>query len=158
MTRSTKSDIATAAKETAEDVAKTAKANATVKAEAAKEDVAARVSEQAENFREASEAFENNALASDAVKYLGDNLAHAATAVRDMDLSNIQHDMTQFARRNPLVFFGGAAALGFLAARAMKASERAGAPVTHPDHLDYSGVPAGREAMTEQSTQGWGYS
>ncbi|WP_341864100.1 hypothetical protein [Gymnodinialimonas sp. 57CJ19] len=158
MTRSTKSDIATAAKETAEEVAKTAKANAAVKAEAAKEDVADRVSEQAENFREASEAFENNALASDAVKYLGDNLAHAATAVRDMDLSNIQHDLTQFARRNPLVFFGGAAALGFLAARAMKASERAHTPATHPDHLDYSGVPAGRDALAEQGTKGWGYS
>lgn len=158
MTRSTKSDIAKAAKETAEDVAKTAKANASVKAEAAKEDVAARVEEQAENFREASDAFENNALASDAVKYLGDNLAHAASAVRDMDLSNVQQDVTQFARRNPLVFFGGAAALGFLAARAMKASERASAPVTHPDHLDYSGVPAGREKVADGNTQGWGYS
>ncbi|ABD56478.1 hypothetical protein [Jannaschia sp. CCS1] len=158
MTRSTKSDIAQTAKETVEDVAATAKANATVKAEAAKEGVADRVSEQAENFRQASNAFEGNDLASDAVQYLGDNLAHAATAVRDMDLGNIQHDMTQFARRNPLVFFGGAAALGFLAARAMKASERAGGTDTLPDRHSYPAISDNPAAYPEHNARRWGYS
>lgn len=158
MTRSTQSDIAKKAKDTVDDVAETAKAQAAVKAEAAKQDVASRVSEQADNFREASKAFEDNDLASDAVKYLGDNLAQAATAVRDMDMSNLQHDVTQFARRNPLVFLGGAAALGFIAARAMKASERTALPAVHPDHVDYAGVPVGEPHDIKHGRRGWGYS
>ncbi len=157
MTRATASKVADKAKDTAKEVAETAKANASVKAEAAKEEVASRVSEQADNFREASAAFEGNDLASDALTYLGDNLAHAASAVRDMDLSHIQQDVTQFARRNPLVFFGGAAALGFLAARAMKASERAGAVATAPDRHNYPSVPENQAAYPDQNARRWGY-
>lgn len=155
MTRSTTAKAADAAKDTVKDVAATAKANATVKVQAAKEEVAERVAEQASNFREASAAFENNDLASDAVKYLGDNLAYAASAVRDMDLTNVQQDVTQFARRNPLVFFGGAAALGFLAARAMKASERAGIEAARPE---YPPVPAPQDPNPARTAGQWGYS
>ena len=155
MTRSTTSKLTASAKDTAEQVAETVKANASVKAEAAKETIADTVADQAHRFREASRAFDSNELASDAVKYLGDNLAYAASAVRDVDLANVQQDVTQFARRNPLVFFGGAAALGFLAARALKASERASAP----DASGYAPTPAAPMADQHQDTvRGWGYS
>lgn len=111
MARSTTSKLTASAKETAE----LSKANATVKIKVAKEQVADTVADQAHSFREASRAFESNELASDAVKHLGDNLAYVASTVRNMDLSRVQQDMTQLASRQPLVFFYGAAVLGFLA-------------------------------------------
>ncbi len=158
MTSSTNSKLADTAKDAVEDLAETAKSKATLKAETTKAQIADRVADEADSFRAASSAFQDNALASNAVQYLGDNLAHAASAVREMDLSNIQHDMTQFARRNPLVFFGGAAALGFLAARALKASERAGVQATQPDRHNYPGVPEHQTAYSDQNARRWGYS
>ena len=46
--------------------------------------------------------------------------------VREQSLSSLTGDLTRFARQNPAVFLGGAALLGFAAARLMKASERSG--------------------------------
>ncbi len=154
MTSSTKEKLSDTAKDAAGQVATAAKSQATE----AKSAFADRVEEQSADLRKASEAFDGMPMASDAVKYLSDNLAQAATAVRDLDLSNVHHDLTQFARRNPLVFFGGAAALGFLAARALKASERSSVYVaTSDDDHEYPSLPEVRSADADQAGR-WGYS
>lgn len=158
MTRSKKSDITDKAKDTAEDLAEAAKASVTTKAETAKDVVSNHVAAEAASLRQAGATFEGNALASDAVAYLGDNLAQAASAVRDLDLSNIQQDVTQFARRNPLVFFGGAAALGFIAARALKASERSGTHAPQVDRQSYPTVTDQQTAHPDPNARTWGYS
>lgn len=130
----------------------------TTKVADAKDTVADRVRTQAEKFREASDAFEGNALASDAVQYLGDNLAQAASAMRDLDQPNVQQDVTQFACRNSLVFFGSAAALSFLAAGALKASNRAGIEAAAADPHNYPSVPDNQSVYPDQNARRCGYS
>lgn len=64
--------------------------------------------------------------AHDAATAARDEFDRHATAVRDYlssDLDVIRRDVTEFARKNPLVFFGGAAALGFVAGRMLKSSD-----------------------------------
>lgn len=117
----TSDSIADAAK----DLADTAKSKAASVAENAKEGAADRAAKEADNVRRAGAAFEDNPLAREAANRIADNLSHVAHALRDSDLATLKTDVTEFARRNPVVFFGGAAALGFLAARSIKASERA---------------------------------
>ena len=44
--------------------------------------------------------------------------------MRDKDLGEVAGDVSDFARRNPLAFLGGAALLGFAGTRIARASER----------------------------------
>lgn len=53
---------------------------------------------------------------------LADGLADASEAIRDKDLGEIVGNLNDFARRNPLMFLGGAALVGFAATRFAKAS------------------------------------
>ena len=70
---------------------------------------------------------ENNQVAAFAGKY-GENLASQiekfSSYIDDKELKELVTDVEQFARRNPLLFVGGAVALGVLAARFMKSSGR----------------------------------
>lgn len=135
-TQEVEASVNTAAK----DITDAAKAELAARSDSAKDKAAARADQEAEQIRRAGDAFEDNPFAREAAHHIAENLSSAAHALREADLSTIQHDVTDFARRNPLVFFGGAAALGFLAARALKASERAepaAVPQRHlPDHSD----------------------
>ncbi|MEJ6392170.1 hypothetical protein V8J82_02820 [Gymnodinialimonas sp. 2305UL16-5] len=124
-------------KEAAADITAKAKADAASAAESIKDTVADRTAEQAANIREAGAAFDDSPYARQAAEQISDSLSHVAASLREADLGSIQRDVTEFARRNPLLFFGGAAALGFVAGRAMKASERAEPPaqdIPEPNH------------------------
>jgi len=50
---------------------------------------------------------------------LADQVEAMAHRLRHSDLSGVMEQTGDFARRNPLLFFGGAAALGFAATRLM---------------------------------------
>lgn len=108
-----------------ESVTRMARDAAAEQATAAKEAAAARASEQAERVREAGESFDAGSYAHAASEKLADNLSEAARSIRETDLSHLADDVATFARRQPLLFFGGAALLGFAAGRMIKASERA---------------------------------
>lgn len=114
--------------ENAEEISDLAKSKAMNAAEDAKARVADRADAEAANIRAAGAAFGDNVIAQEAANHLADNLSHAAHAVRDADFAQIQSELTRFARTNPLMFFGGAAVLGFAAARAMKATSQDTAP------------------------------
>lgn len=114
-----------AAKSEAEGAMDAARSQAERHVDRARSGVAEGVEETAENIRDAGRSFEPGSLASSAADRIADNLAEAASAVRGADLGTLSEDLSEFARRNPLVFFGGAALLGFMAGRMMKASERA---------------------------------
>ncbi|MDU8944628.1 hypothetical protein [Ovoidimarina sediminis] len=90
----------------------------------AQSNVASSVEQTADNLRDAGRSFDPGSFADEVAGRLADNLAEAASAVRRADLGSVQDDLTDFARRNPLVFFGGAAVLGFMAGRFLKASDR----------------------------------
>jgi hypothetical protein len=98
---------------------------------------------RADRIREAGEAFEEDSHVREAADRFADQIGDAARTIREADLGSIADDLTAFARRQPLVFFGGAALLGFAAARALKASERDGMPSGGHDRGD--AAPAGRE-------------
>ena len=70
---------------------------------------------------------DNNQVAAFAGKY-GESLAgqieKLSTYLDEKELRELASDVEQFARRNPLLFVGGAFALGVLAARFLKSSGR----------------------------------
>lgn len=53
-----------------------------------------------------------------------DNLERFSESLRNRDLDGLLRDAESFARRQPAVFIGAAALVGFLAVRFLKASER----------------------------------
>lgn len=108
----------------------------------------------ASRIREAGDAFGPDSFAHTVADRLADNLSQAASAVRDTDLGSLQQDVTEFARRNPLVFFGGAALLGFFAARLMKASERAETDYPAPAQRP-SSPGAYAQSPSQRSTHGY---
>lgn len=89
--------------------------------------VADSIRQVGENF---SSSNENNQVAALAGKY-GDTLAQQverfSSYVDEKEIKEIVRDVEQFARRNPLLFVGGAFALGVLAARFLKSSGNQGA-------------------------------
>lgn len=62
------------------------------------------------------------------VDQLGGQVQRVSTYLRDKDLDEIVDDTERFARRQPLVFLGGALTLGLLAARFLKSSGAAARP------------------------------
>jgi hypothetical protein len=106
-------------------VVETARKATAEHAEAAKDTAAGHASEQAERMRDAADSFDAGSFAHAATDRLADGLGEAARSIRDTDLSHVAEDVSDFARRQPLLFFGGAALLGFAAGRMLKASERA---------------------------------
>ena len=72
-------------------------------------------------LRQTSKQLEGNSVAP-LVGKAADQLERASTYVRTADLREIQRGVESFARREPLLFIGGAFALGMVAARFLKAS------------------------------------
>lgn len=123
------------AADTAQDLKSKAKAEASSLADKAyemaddrlddvKSEATSRIDETAEHIRNAGHEFGDDSYQAQAADYLASNLTRAADMVRSQDLSSLTDEISDFARRNPAIFLGGAALLGFAAARLMKASER----------------------------------
>lgn len=60
--------------------------------------------------------------------WAADGLERLSASLHDRDLDGLVRDIESFARRQPVVFFLGAAALGFLGVRLLKAGS------ARPDH------------------------
>lgn len=130
-------DVGHAAKDAARDISAKAKAEASnladkaydvadSKLEEGKAEATAQMDRTAEQIRNAGHEFGDDSYQAQAAEYLASNLSQAAEMIRGKDLGALVDDVTLFARRNPALFLGGAALLGFAAARLMKASERDG--------------------------------
>ncbi|HEX4512578.1 MAG TPA: hypothetical protein VH054_03555 [Polyangiaceae bacterium] len=72
-------------------------------------------------LRRTSKQLEGNSVAP-YVEKAADQLERASSYVRTADPREIQRGVASFARREPLLFIGGAFALGMVAARFLKAS------------------------------------
>lgn len=140
-------ETANGVKQAVSKAAKNAKSAASAKADQIKGAAATEAGEVADRVRKAGSAFGADSLAHDATNRIADNLGQVAQSMRDADFGKIGADVSDFARRQPLVFFGAAAVLGFAAARMLKASERA----------DGSHVAAPTPTPEAQSTT-WGHS
>ncbi|OSP52956.1 hypothetical protein [Pseudoruegeria sp. SK021] len=107
----------------AHDLASKASADVSKVAQQAQESAADEVSSVASALRTAAEELRHGSPQERTFSQLANGLADASEAVRDKDLGEIVGDLNAFARRNPLIFLGGAALLGFAATRFAKASE-----------------------------------
>ncbi len=107
----------------AEDTARTAAGEARNQAEGAKDRVASEVSSVASAFRKAADEMRDGSPQERTMGQIASGLADASEALQAKDLGDLTRDLGDFARRNPAVFLGGAALVGFAATRFMKASQ-----------------------------------
>ena len=117
--------LAERAKSEAAGLVGQAKTAADARAEEAKDYATSNIEETAEQVRRAGREFGEDSYQAQAADYVAQNLQQAATMIRDTDLDTVISDVSNLARRNPTLFLGGAAILGFAAARLLKASDRA---------------------------------
>ena len=124
-------ELANQASTAAGTVAKDVQDAAASQANAAKSSVADEMSGVASALRTAASEMRNGSPQERTFGQIAESLADASDAVRGKDLSTMVHDVTAFARANPLVFLGGAALVGFAATRFAKASNTTNAPASH---------------------------
>lgn len=152
MTHSTQSKVKAGAamvKDETANLAKTAtetaKSEAHARSEAAREAAAAEAETATEAAQAASDVYPDGSLHKHAGEQVAQGLDATAKALREVDIDAMSRDAAAFARRNPVLFLGGAAAAGFAVARFLKASDPAPRRTadTGPDpwrgHLDVSG-------------------
>ncbi len=93
------------------------------RAEDAKATVAGEVHDMASVLRKAADEMRGGSPQERSIAFVAGGLADASDAIRDKDMGEILHSVTSVARRNPILFLGGAALLGFAASRYLKASD-----------------------------------
>ncbi len=87
-----------------------------------KSDVADEVKDVASALRRASEELRTGSLQERTLGQIASTIAGASESVRDKDLGEILTMVSRAGRKNPVLFLGGAALLGFAASRYAKAS------------------------------------
>ncbi|MBM9593146.1 hypothetical protein [Roseitranquillus sediminis] len=125
-----------AARDTAREYADRARHEAYARGEAYREHAADETSKVAAALRKASEDLSDGSPQERFVAQIADGVAEAADRVRGMTLDEVARETTGFARRHPAAFLGGAALVGFAAARFLKASSRHG-----PDSYEMADSP-----------------
>ena len=116
----------------AQDLAHTASEEAANYADRAKGAAADEVKGVSHALRAAADDLRSGSPQERTFSQFADGLADASDAIRDKDLGEIVGTVTDFARRNPLTFLGGAALLGFAATRFVKSSSTAGSGSNTP--------------------------
>lgn len=87
-------------------------------------DAAAGQAERAASAAEdAASNYQSGAAPARALKSVSDLLEDTARGLRDSDLDDVVGNLGRAARRNPVTFLAGAAAVGFVAARLARASD-----------------------------------
>lgn len=78
----------------------------------------------ADAARDARQNFDSSSLQAEALKAVSQQIEGVTQRLRDRPIEDLIDDAAVFARRNPLLVLGGAAILGFAAARFLKAEPR----------------------------------
>jgi|32_taG_2_1085360.scaffolds.fasta_scaffold49973_1 hypothetical protein len=112
------------ARDTAQSLKDRAVDEAQTRGDEAKAGVADEISDMGNALRRAAEELRSGSPQERTFGHMADALADMSETVRDKDLGEIAGDVSDFARRNPLAFLGGAALLGFAGTRLARASER----------------------------------
>lgn len=115
-------DVAAKAKQTASKAAHNAADTARGHADDAKQSMADEVSGVASALRTAATELRSGSPQERTFGQIAEGLADASDAMREKDLGELVSDVTSFARRNPMVFLGGAVLIGFAATRFAKAA------------------------------------
>lgn len=91
--------------------------------EQASETLAQTAEPYAEAARSAADEFQSASPHAQGLNAVADQIDAASDRLRGMDTIEIAGQIREVATRNPLLFLGGAALMGFAVARFMKASE-----------------------------------
>lgn len=110
------------AKATAQGVADTVATEAGNYAGQVKDAAADEVKGVASALRTAAEEMRSGSPQERTFSQIAEGLADASDAMHDKDLGEMVGAVTEFAKRNPMVFLGSAALIGFAATRFAKAS------------------------------------
>lgn len=132
-------DLAKQTKTAAGNMAQDAASAAASHADAAKSSVADEVSGVASALRTAAEEMRSGSPQERTFGQIAEGLADASDAMREKDLSEMVQDVSAFARRNPLVFLGGAALIGFAATRFAKATNDTSAELPQAPYTSTTG-------------------
>jgi hypothetical protein len=124
------SDVVGKTKSAAKDAAGAAKDQAYAHARDAKDGVADEVNSISGALRTAADEMRSGSAQERTMGQVAGTLADISDTIRDKDLSEMVNATTRFARKNPAVFLGSAAFLGFAAARFAKSSAPEPAPRT----------------------------
>jgi hypothetical protein len=116
---------------------------ARTRADDAKADVATEVKDVANALRHASEELRDGSAQERTLGQIASGIADASDAIRDKDLGEIVEMASRFGRRNPALFLGGAALVGFVASRYAKASS---------DHSGASDAKETKDRKTQAET------
>lgn len=132
---SSTSDLGQRVREHATDLTEQAKATAQAEARARAEDVqhtaASKVSQAASAADAASQKFDPASPQAQAIDQVAGHIDSVAAQIRTADVGEVARQATDIARRHPLLFIGGAAIVGFAAARFLKASDPDTGQIAH---------------------------
>lgn len=120
------SDTAARLREKAAEAASAARAEAEEHVDEARGQAASEVDKIADALRKAAHDLHDGSPQARVIGQVAEGLADAAETFRSKDLAEVGHDITDLARRNPMMFLGGAALLGFAVTRFVRASSRRG--------------------------------
>lgn len=122
-------DAKTVAQERASELRETAKsglhdAKAAVeeRSERAKDSAADEIDKTAHGLEAAADELEGSPVQQDLLREAADGLKQLSQAMHGKSLGTMVSDVSEFGRRNPLAFIGGAALAGFAMARFARAS------------------------------------
>lgn len=140
MTDNTVDKAKDAVTDMANDARDTAAGSARDHAETARSQAIDEMDDAADAAEAARDEFEPNSLQAAALEQIGAQINAVASQLRDKPVDAMVDDVAVFARKNPLLFLGGAALAGFAAARFLKSGEGSSRTVEHDDpwsgHLD----------------------
>jgi ABC-type transporter Mla subunit MlaD len=88
----------------------------------AKDAVASQISGVATALREAASGLSSGSVAERSLGHIANSFADASESLEGKDLGELVSSAASLAKRNPMIFIGGAMFLGFAASRFMKAS------------------------------------
>ncbi|WP_316016109.1 hypothetical protein [Roseobacter sp. HKCCA0434] len=131
-------DLESSARAAAQDARHKAETEVRARADGMKEAAASEVSNMANALRTAADELRSGSPQERTFAQIADGLADASDSIRGKDMGEIAGDLSRYARRNPLVFLGGAALIGFAATRFANASARR--PYDHDDY-EPTGAP-----------------
>lgn len=114
------STITDKAKDLAQDAKAEAREAAHDQAEMLRDEATQEVNQAADAAHRASDAFDSGSIQSQALEQLAQGIDGVASRLQGRSVDELFDDVTLFARRNPLLFLGGAAIAGFAAARFLK--------------------------------------
>ncbi len=115
--------------------------------DAARDTMAENVSRAGEALHAAADRLGREDTFGGLIEAAAGQLDSASTALRNRDMSHLMHDVTDFARRQPALFIGGAVAAGFALGRLASAGTRTGVSSRTGDSHSYASAGAQESRM-----------